>query len=322
MGARHAAGGPVILFYHDATLELMAMIRARFPGLELRHARDPEALRAMLPGADVLVGANFPAETMAAADRLRWVQTTSAGVDSLLPLRERLASCLVTNARGVHGQIMADYTMAMIGALQWQLPRLLARQSARRWQQFATAALAGRRLALVGTGAIGRAIAARAAAAGLRVTGVARANTDPAEGFERIVTAAHLHEALAEADFVVLTVPATAETAGMIDARALAAMKPGAALINIARAGVVVEAALIAALREGHLGAAVLDVFATEPLPEASPLWDIPNLIVTPHVAGYVADYDARTARILGDNLAAFLSGKPLKNLVDLSAGY
>ena len=316
------ADGPVVLFYDSAAPQLLELVCQRFPAVTFHHAPTPEALRRMLPDADILVGSKFPSDIWDSADRLRWIQATSSGVDSLLAARGHLRTCVVTNLRGVHGKLMADYAMAMVGALQWRLPLLQRRQHEHHWEQFTTQPLDGRRLTLVGTGAIGCAIAERASASGLRVTGVARRDTSMRAGFERLVPSSQLHIALGDADYIVLAVPATAETEGMIDTAAFASMKPGAALINMARADVVVEAALIDALTSGHLSSAVIDVFTQEPLPPGNPLWDVPNLIVTPHVSGFTHDYDQQTARIFGDNLDAFLSGKPMKGLVDLDAGY
>jgi phosphoglycerate dehydrogenase-like enzyme len=204
-----------------------------------------------------------------------------------VPIRETLASVIVTNASGIHGTLVADYVYAALVMLQFRFPRL--------WR--------------------------RGPAFGLRVLGLRR-QPAPVEGVSRVLGPDGLPELLRESDAVVLSVPETGETRGLLGAKELRAMKPGAFVINVARGAVVDEAALLDVLREGRLGGAALDVFATEPLPAASPLWDLPNVIVTPHIAGEPAGYTERViSEVFADNVARYRAGQPLRNVVDLARG-
>jgi D-2-hydroxyacid dehydrogenase (NADP+) len=211
--------------------------------------------------------------------------------------------------------------MAAMTMLHSDFARYLVAQQAQRWERHPVGTLQGKTLAIVGLGAIGGEIAQRARAFGMRVLGVSRGGT-PAAGCERVYATRDLHLALALADFVTVVVPLTEETRGLVDARAFAAMMPGARLVNVARGGVVDEDALLAGLRSGQVAGACLDVFAQEPLPAAHPLWSAPNVIVTPHIAGYREDYVERALDVFADNLARFEAGTPLANVVHLDRGY
>jgi phosphoglycerate dehydrogenase-like enzyme len=173
----------------------------------------------------------------------------------------------------------------------------------------------------VGAGAIGGEIARRAAAFGLRVLAVKR-TPGPVEGAAEVLTVPQLREVLPRADFVVLVVPVTPETQWLVGEGELRAMRSTAYLINIARASVVNEGALVRAVREGWIAGAALDVFEEEPLPTTSPLWELPNVIITPHIAGEPADYARRVADVFADNAARFRRGEPLRNVVDFERGY
>jgi phosphoglycerate dehydrogenase-like enzyme len=221
----------------------------------------------------------------------------------------------------MHADQMADYAMAAMFMLHWDVPRILRDQAGAVWRREAKAPLAGRTLGVIGLGAIGQEIARRAQCAGMEVLGVSRSGTAVASVAE-VHRQEQLQDVLPRCDFVVLVVPATAETSGLIDAEALRLMKPTASLINFARGSVVEEQALIDALRDRAIKGAVLDVFAAEPLPAESPLWSLPNVIVTPHIAGMSDDYEARFATAFAANLARYRRGEQLLNIVDLARGY
>jgi len=309
---------------------------ARPPGIErledlvtVRYATDGdngEDLVDALPGADVLLVWDFRSSALAkawpVADSLRWVHAASAGVNHVLSPEVVASEVVVTNSRGVFDEPMAEYVLAMALALAKDLPTTLARQGERRWHHRETERLGGRRALVAGTGPIGRAIGRKLSAVGMTVTGLGRTAraTDPDLGV--VLPMAALPDVLPEVDYVVLAAPLTDATRGMIDAPALAAMKPTARLVNVGRGPLVVEDDLVGALRAGRLAGAALDVFADEPLPADSPLWDLPNVIVSPHMSGDVVGWRSELVALFSDNLTRYLDGRPLRNVVDKAHGY
>jgi phosphoglycerate dehydrogenase-like enzyme len=260
------------------------------------------------------------------APRLRWVHSASAGVERALTPAARERGLVITNARGVFSRPIAEYVMLMILAVCRRLPQLLELQRERTWQPLEGVELRDVTVGIVGLGSIGRAVAALASSFGCRVIAIRRHPAErPAEDGphpDRVLGPDALPELLAESDFVVLATPLTPETEGMIDDAALRTLKRGAWLINIARGRLVDERALVRALRDGSIGGAVLDTFHEEPLPETSPFYELPNVIVTPHTSwssGRVLD---RSVELFCDNLRRFAAGDPLLNVVDPAAGY
>src|SRR5271170_3937977 len=294
------------------------------------HGADLDDVARWLPRAEVLVTAfnvvtqpRFPLRRLAeAAPRLRWIHLTSAGIDKVLPLDWLPPQVTLTNSSGIHSRKAGEYALMAMLMLHAGLPRLLAQQRAAVWRQLFTPSIAGRTVAIVGLGALGSSAAKQARHLGMTVLGVRRTPT-PHPHVDRLYGFRHLHSALKRADIVYVAVPLTAETRHLIDRRAFDAMKPGAALINVSRAGVVDYAVLAEKLRDGALCGAMLDVFDPEPLPAASPLWSVPNLIMTPHVAMDEADqYIPRALDLAFRNLPAFRAGRKLQNTIDAALGY
>jgi len=249
--------------------------------------------------------------------RLRWVQALTTGVDHLLGLPSLRPEMLVTNARGIHGPQMSEMAFLHMISLLRDFPGMLANQRARRWERWPQRLLLGKTAVLLGIGAISEELALRCKAFAMRVVGVSDARTE-APGFDAVLPRARLREAAAEADALVVMVPLTDGTRRMVDRGVLEAMKPSAILINLARGPVVDEVALVEALRAGRIAGAGLDVFEVEPLPPESPLWDMPNVIVTPRVGGMSDVYAQQALPLLEENIRAFLSGDAtrLRNLV------
>lgn len=245
---------------------------------------------------------------------LKWVQTTSAGVGQLvhrLGVADR--DLIVTTASGVHAEALTEF---VFGVLLFHVKRfadLLAWQRAKHWERHCGGELAGKTLAIIGPGRIGREIARIAKAFGLTVHAMPR-TYDPSRAAELCADAVfpreRLHEMLAGADFLVLCTPHTPETEGMIGAEEIAAMKPGVVLVNIARGAVIDEEAMIAALRSGHIAFAGLDVFRTEPLPTSSPLWELPNVLINPHSASTAPSENGKITEIFCRNLRHYLDGR------------
>lgn len=311
-----------ILLNHPAADSYGRLIGERFPQVRAIVAPDSARLERYIGEADALLAFRFPVEVFDQATKLRWFQCTGAGVDSIFPLRDRVGHITVTNARGIHGDIIADYVMAGATMLHWDFRRFLREQAERRWNPRYVAPLADRTLGVVGLGSIGTTIARRAKSAGMTVVGSKRDISVPVNDVDQLFASDALQDLLPLCDFVVIAVPGTAETVGLIGAPEIERMRREAFLINIARGNVVVEAELIKALRAGAIAGAMLDVFEREPLPQDSPLWDMPNVIATPHMAGSAANYTERVFSILAENIERFLKGEVLKNVVDLRRGY
>lgn len=265
--------------------------------------------------------------TAMAAPRLQWLQVCSSGIDlpdygALLAMASPVPQ--VTTAAGSTARPIALNVLAAILALQRGFAHWLTAQREHRWAPHARNALprdlAGQHAVIIGTGAIGSAVSRLLRANGMRVTGIRRsAETHP--DFDALANTAGLDALLPGCDWLVLACPLTQETRGMIDANRLALLPPEAGLVNVGRGGLVDETALIAALRTGRPAHAYLDVFATEPLRRDSPLWDMPNVWITPHNASACAGHDARVVDIFAENLDAWMSDKPLRNLV-AAAGF
>jgi len=251
-----------------------------------------------------------------AAPRVRWVHANSVGVDRLLcpELRGRT----LTNARGVFDTSITEWVLAAVLAHVKGLAETWERQRRGVWEHRVTGRLAGRRAAVVGTGSIGRATASGLSALGMTVELVGRTSerAGGGRGSDSLTKVAR------DADVLVLALPLTAETAGLVDAPVLEALGPDGFLVNVGRGRSVVEADLANALRSGLIAGAALDVFEVEPLPANSPLWTLPGVLVSPHMAGDYQGFEADMMSIFGDNLHRWQAGRPLRNVVDLDLGY
>jgi phosphoglycerate dehydrogenase-like enzyme len=306
-------------------------LRAAHPRVDVALAESPERFTALLPSADAaIVWPSFApllAPALQPGARLQWVQSVSVGVDAVLtPELVAAGHVPVTATKGPMGPALAEHALLLLLALARDLPGYLRHQAARRWYPAKGVRpmvdLSGKTLLILGVGATGSYLARLAKVGlGMRVLGLARTRADHPH-VDRYIARHALHWALGEADAVALCLPLTAETRGIIDAAALAAMRPSAFLVNIARGGLVDEAALIEALRAGRLAGAGLDATAAEPLAEASPLWDMPNVIITPHIATYGDRNDVEVIAFWCENLRRFANGQSLLGAVDRQARY
>jgi phosphoglycerate dehydrogenase-like enzyme len=299
------------------------------PGAEVWCPDTREEAERLLPEADVVLGFAVRSDNFARAARLRWIHCTAASVTGVLFPELVESDVVISNARGLHGDAMAEHALGLMLAFTRKLHHARDAQRAREWAQVAQwtespafGSLAGSTLGIVGLGAIGSSLAVRARALGMRVLAVRKhPAADPAPADEQW-DVARLPELLAASDWLALVAPLTAETKGMIGARELSQMKPGARLVNLGRGALVDEPALIEALRSGRLAGAALDVFAEEPLPATSPLYDMREVLVTPHTSGLGPRYWERAMQQFTDNLRRWLAGEPLRNVVDKRAGY
>lgn len=282
--------------------------------------------RSLLQVADVCFDFDWedPARMPERAPLVRWVQATSAGIGGFME-RTKLAdwNVLVTTASGVHAAPLAEWVVTGVLYFVKDIPDVQARQAAHRWERMAMGALAGRRALIIGVGNVGRAAASALKALGVEVWGIDRPGVSrDLPQFARIGYADEMGELLSRCDILVLSCPLTAETRGLIGAAELAALGPECILVNIARGPVVDEPALVEALQGRRLRGAVLDVVADEPLSANSPLWDLDNVLLTPHSASTITYENAALVELFLDNLDRFRSERPLRNLYDSSRGY
>ncbi len=320
----------VTSIYSDPTWTLpvpeVERLRRAFPHLQVVDAPSREARLRELPDADVAFLSQLRPDEFAVAARLRWIQSPAAGVAGLLYPELRDSPVVLTNARGIHGDAMAEHVIGMVLVLFRQIHAAIRDQVRHEWRkppQAACRMLRGRVMGIVGLGAIGTAVAERAAAMGMRVVAVRRrAGMAPPPFVSAVYPADELGRLLERADVVVLTAPLTGDTRGLVGAAELRRMRPGAVLVNVARGKLVREDDLAAELRRGTIAGAALDVFEHEPLSAGSPLWDLPNVVITPHTSAFRDDYWSLAVDLFAANLARFERGEELANLVDKNAGY
>ncbi|MFW7349483.1 MULTISPECIES: D-2-hydroxyacid dehydrogenase [unclassified Pigmentiphaga] len=243
-----------------------------------------------------------------ALPRLQWLQALSSGVDGIADHPDLPPAVALTSAHGIHGPAVSEMALTLMLALARDLPSILADQRARRWQRRRQPLLHGKTLAVVGTGLIASELAIKCQALGMHTLAVS-ASPRQVAGFDRVHAHGTLRDVAAQADFLVLLAPLTQATRGLVDAAVLAAMKPGAFLINLARAALCDTAALVDALRGDRLAGAALDVFEREPLPEDDPLWSVPRLLITPHIGGESDRYADQVLPLIAHNARAWASG-------------
>ena len=310
----------------DAQVEVL---RERFPDIDFLHARTLDEARELVPQADAAFTPFMTAAMIESAAGLKWVHSPAAAVEGLLPLAalgER--GITISNSRGIQAVPMAESVMGGLLVLARKYDRTLAAQRDRCWIQNDLFddmpwMLDGRRMTIVGLGSIGIEIAKRAHAFGMTVTGVRRNPDKPAPScVDRVLGSDRLDAALDDCDVLVLAAPGVAATVGMIGPHQLARLNPGAVVVNVARAALVDQPALIEGLESGRLGGAVLDVFDKEPLDPSSPFWSMRNVVVTPHSSGFRSTHWRDVIALYVDNLERYRAGQPLRHLVDAAEGY
>ena len=281
-------------------------------------------LDSLLREAEVIYGLRLPDNILERAPHLKWVQTSSAGVDTLVGTKLWQSDVILTTTSGIHVIPMREHVLGMMLMFVRHAPVYFGNKQDRVWKQHIPDQLCGKTLGVVGLGRIGEAIARASKAFDMRVVATRRhtAKHGTSLAVDTFYPADKLLEMLRESDFVVVTVALTEETRKLIGERELRAMKSTAYIINIARGSVIDEAALTKALGEKWIAGAGLDVFEKEPLPKDSELWTLPNVIITPHVAGLMPDYNARAMDVFCENLRRYLAGQPLMNVIDRTRGY
>jgi phosphoglycerate dehydrogenase-like enzyme len=286
-------------------------LRARFPELQIDSVERHEDVGPFIADTDILLTFSpFMADHVARdAPRLKWIQVLGSGVDGIVNLPSLRKDVLITNGRGVQATPVSECAFALMLALSRDMPRMIANQSGHRWERWPSQVLRDRTLGILGVGQIAEELAAKAKAFGMQVMGVSSASR-PIANFDRMFSRDELLSAVREFDYFVLLTPYSAQTHHIVNANVLAHMKRSAFLINVARGGVLDETDLIAALRAGIIRGAALDVFSEEPLPASSELWSMPNVLISPHLAGLNTSYPMSILPLIERNLRLFLAGR------------
>ena len=309
--------------------EHVGRLRAAYPDFEFVHVITPNDALEAIEDVDISFSAHLTPDMVARARRVRWVHSSAAAIEGLLPadaLRRR--GIIVSNSRGIQAVPMAEQVMGGLLVLARRFNQTFAAQLERKWIQHELCdewpwMLFGRTMTIVGLGTTGEEIARRAHAFGMSVRGVRRHPDRAYPPFvERVVGPDQLPDVLRGCDVLVISAPSGAATRHLIGAEQLAALNRGAIVVNVARSSIVDQQAMIGALESGQLGGAVLDVFDREPLPQDDPLWSMPNVVITPHSAGFRATHWDDVTELFIDNLRRYQKGEPLLNVVDLDAGY
>lgn len=283
-----------------------------------------EQFDAHLAEAEIIYGPGPPKNVIARAPKLKWIQTTDAGVDDFLDSDIIGSSVIVTNTSGITAISIGECVLEMMLMFVKKMPLCFQLKQERQWKTFSLTVLHSKTVGIVGLGSIGRQVARLSKVFGMRVLATRRSTRSATRtrNVDILFSQDQLPQLLSDSDFVVLALPLTPETNNLIGEEELLTMKPTAYLINISRGNIVDEAALTRALEENWIAGAGLDVFVTEPLPVKSRLWELPNVIFSPHVAAEIEDYDLQATRLFADNLRRYLSGKRLRNVVDKKRGY
>ena len=305
-------------------------LRADFPQVEVTHRTNYDGLEEPLRDAEIIFAFSLRPEQFKLAQKLRWIHAPTAAVHQLLFPELVKSDVILTNAHEVHGPVVAEHVIALIFALAKKIPRAAAMQRKRTWGQDAIwndgprpREVAGATLGLIGLGSIGRTVARMASALGMRVIAVReRPEKEKPEGVAAVYAPEHINDLLSQSDYVVVAAPLTDATRGLMNEDRLAAMHRDAYLINVGRGSQVDEAALADALRNHRIAGAALDVFEQEPLPAQSPLWELDNLLITPHTAGLTEKLWPRHYALFWENLRRYQGGESLLFVVDKHKGY
>jgi phosphoglycerate dehydrogenase-like enzyme len=304
-------------------------LRREFPQIEIVHLPDYKRVDEEVVDAEIVISWSVRPEQIAAAKKLRWIHSTAAAVHQLIFPELVHSDIVLTNAREVHGPVVAEHVIALIFALAKKIPDSVRLQEKHVWGQQILwdelpriREIAGATVGMVGLGSIGRPVVKSAKALGMRVIAVREHPEKGSEGADAVFGEAKIDDVFQQADYIVLAAPVTASTKALVSAERLALMKPDACLINVGRGPLIDEPALATALREKRIGGAALDVFPKEPLAADSPLWDVPNLLITPHTAALTVKLWERQYALFAENLRRYLNGQQLLAVVDKGKGY
>jgi phosphoglycerate dehydrogenase-like enzyme len=315
---------PAIAVIDSSAGIYLPRLSAAFPGIDFRISSGPELQTLLEDTKPEIVlcrreGTEFPREPLLNAQSVRWIHSLNAGVNHLVPWNP--SRVRVTNSHGVFGDMISQYVLAAILSFCQRLPQYARQQQRQEWNPLEGISVAGRTVLILGLGAIGRNVAQRAKAFGMKTAGI-RASARPTEWVDLVLAPDGLHHGLSIADFVVNCLPLTERTLGIMNEKAFKSCKEGAFYVNVGRGKLDVETALEEALRRGPLAGAALDVFDTEPLPSHHPLWHLVNVIITPHSSGIWRNWESDAAAYFEVQLKRWTTGLPLEHVIDPSVGY
>ena len=316
------SGEPTLLIWGNRPGEAeaaRALVATRHPALPTLVAEGEADFARQLPEAEILFGFRVPTAYWPSATRLRWFQVMGAGLEDIASGPPLPPGVVVTNIKGVFGPAMAEYALAYMLAHAQQLRAVLRQQARAEWRDITPSLLRGATAGVIGLGSIGREVAARCAAFGMTVVGLSRSGA-PVAGVERVYPVSAIESFLPRCDYLVCVAPQTPETTGLLNRSRLRLLKPSCFLVNMGRGNILPPDDIAHALRERWLAGAALDVFPSEPLPADSPLWALDNAFITPHLSG--VNRPEEVTAIFFDNLARYLAGAALRNVVDLTRGY
>ncbi len=319
-----------ILISFDLPSIYVEQIRNVSPNVDVVESKDKKEALQLIEDEDILYAGFFSKELFLAAKRLKWIQTSGAGVEGFLFPEVVNSQVIVTNAGGVHPTPVSEHVIGMMLCFCRKLHVFIRNQTEKKWERPESwtsteqiGELSGKTLGIIGLGRIGTEIATKAKCLGMKVIATKRdPSHTPMTSVDRLIRSADLSELLAESDFTVLSLPLTKETQGMIGEAQLKSMKQTGILINVSRGKIIQEDKLIEALKQGWIAGAGLDTFENEPLPEKSELWNFKNVIITPHIAGLTPYYMERLTNIFCENLNHFIRNEPMINVVDKTHGY
>jgi phosphoglycerate dehydrogenase-like enzyme len=285
-------------------------LRSEFPGIAIDLVDHHSKVDPYIGSADILLtfGAHMADHVLEKGTRLKWIQALGTGVDGIVDRSALRSGVLITNMHGLHGDSVPEAAIMLMLALARDLPRAMRNRNVRKWERYPSQLLNGKTVGIFGVGAIAKSLAPKCKSFGMKVVGITSAVRGVA-GLDRVVHRDELEATVSELDFLVLLTPYTPQTRGIVGAKLLAAMKPSAYLVNLARGGIVDETALLRALRDKRLAGAALDVFAQEPLPDEHPFWSMDNVIVTPHLGGFHDQYAEQALPTVVENFKKFLAG-------------
>jgi phosphoglycerate dehydrogenase-like enzyme len=294
------------------------MLEERFPQLTINVAGHHDLVGPYIADTEILLCFSPPMADHVVRDapKLKWIQALGTGIDNIVDLPSLGPEVLVTNIRGIHGAPVSEATIAYMLSLARDLPRSTRAQDRGEWERWPARLLDGATIGILGVGLIAEYLAPICKQFGMTVIGIS-GSPRPAKGFDKVVARADLLKVVPELDFLVALAPLTPETRGIVGAKVLAAMKPSAYLVNVARGGVVDETALMAALEGGKIAGAALDVYSQEPLPPESPLWKTKNVTLFPHLGGFSVGYEDRAMPTIEGNMRKFFAGD-LKNMINI----
>lgn len=301
----------------------LGALRSDFPGCEIFTDSDDAIGTERLRQIDgVFTEEVLPDELVRQMPSLKWLHVTRGGVNAYLTPTINARPIQVTGSKGIHGTVFSEFALACIFMLAKKLPQCIEAQKHKRWQKLAPLEVEGKTIGIIGLGTVGVELARKAKALGMRVLATKRTTTAKPNCVDELGTADFLSQLLAQSDFVVLLLASVPSTFNIIGEKELRKMKQSAYLINLTGGRAIEEALLVRALKEAWIAGAVLDAFAKQPLPEDSELWNLPNVIITPRIAGIASQKWPALLPIFADNLKRFLAGEPLHNLVDKDLGY